>query len=112
MSKKKEKNKFKKLITKKNVSIGLLIAVLLGGVYMYLFIQGYPNYYHSYFACGMRNPVAIYYWSPYNKQYSLPGDQSYPNPSTYFVKYVCTEKEAINVGAKYAPTADDINSSY
>ena len=113
---KREKTKqavtYKRILTKKNIIVASVVLVALFGVSIFTFTKGYPQYYYYYLKCGGKQPVAIYYWSPYDKQYSLPSNESYPEPSNFFIKYVCTEKEAIDIGAKFSPKKDDIEAKY
>ncbi len=79
------------------VVLVIIITIFLG------ITGGYFKYVYAYVKCGT-SPVAVSkHFGEYKADYMLPGDQSYPGPNM-FMKYVCTEKEAIGLGAKHYPT--------
>lgn len=83
--------------------------MLLVGGYIFFFTKGYPQYYFAYIKCGMKQPIAVsYYFGSQKIDYSRPGDENHPGPNM-FVKYVCTDKEAQDLGARYLPSGELID---
>lgn len=100
------KKRTKKLnINRLLVVIGLaLLAITIVSV---LGIRdGYFKYGYAYVKCG-GEPVAVsYHFAENEVDYYLPGDTSYPGAHPY-MKYVCSENEAIGLGAKHVPVDID-----
>ncbi len=103
------KNKSTKKLTKKNIIISLFIIIFLAIIFVFLLTRGYPQYAYNYLKCGGKQPVALEYYFAVDKvDYQNPGDKNYPKPSM-FVSYVCTEKEAIDLGAVHVPFGERID---
>ena len=70
-----------------------------------LYLERYPQYVYSYINCGMKQPIAVRNWGPSDIEYMESGDKNYPSPNM-FISYVCTEKEALELGAKHVPSGE------
>lgn len=74
-----------------------VLLIVIGSFVVFLFFEGYPQYYSSYLKCG-HAPVAIAPdFAGGQRYYVMPGDEGYPGPNMFF-KYVCTERAAKGYG--------------
>lgn len=84
-----------------NITVIVLGVIAVLVIVWVCFYKGYFNYAAGYIKCG-KTPVAVFHhFAEQKATYFLPTDADYPGPNV-FMKYVCSEQEAIDEGADWS----------